>query len=627
MSALSRIGKFIQQVKQEARSADVKKPATARAPAQADVFEARPAPPKNAVKVPDPAALQRFIEEADAVYREELGRPLMGTNVDSAGVAAYSSHFINSGMTIEQVRAAVRQSPEWASKHPGAHPGAAPRLRPSSGQVSDRALYDASEQLKAVYREELGREVDPSGLAHFSAALVNGRATLEGIRSTIRASEEYDAHVNPPAPPAPPPVAKRTGRVRLEGTSFADDGGKFQALGTTYMAALSDFQKDRPRLEATLEKLSKAGFDSIRVLGVVGDTSRPDYWDGKEADWRSPTYAQDLAALTDLAYDKYGLRIEWTLIGDGQLNTPREEDRFKLVDTFLAMSRGREEKILHFELANESWQNGFAGDEGVDQLRRLTKYMNDRTDILVAASAPDGFDEESTRKLYHGGIADLATYHFDRDTGKTEGHWRPVRQPWEWQYLGGKDGIPTVATNNEPIGPGASVASESDPKRLVSAALVSYLSGLPNYVFHTNAGVRHDQEFENMAGLESFKAMKQYTPSDLSSWSRKNAHWNDSPFKVYAKDERGNLLADTMWPDLGHRGEGAVRAYGAVKGNEFFVLPMGIKGSVTMEPRRTMEFDVINPMTGEVLETKRLGAGTKFELRGDDVFVLKGRYV
>jgi hypothetical protein len=269
------------------------------------------------VKVPDADALQRFLEQADSVYREELGRPLLGGAVDSAGVAAYGSRFLNEGWGADQVRAAVRQSPEWAEKHPGEAAGPGPRsTQPSRNAVTEAQLADATEQLKTVYREELGREVDPSGLAHYGGALLNGRATLDGIRTTVRASDEYQAKVNQPIPPPPTepgPTAKRTGRVRLYGNSFADDGGKFQALSTTYMAAVSDFQKDRPRLEATLEKLSKAGFDSIRVLGVVGDTSQADYWDGKEADWRSPTYKQDIAALTDLAYDKYGLRIEWTL--------------------------------------------------------------------------------------------------------------------------------------------------------------------------------------------------------------------------------------------------------------------------------------------------------------------------
>ena len=40
-----------------------------------------------------------------------------------------------------------------------------------------------------------------------------------------------------------------------------------------------------------------------------------------------------------------------------------------------------------------------------------------------------------------------------------------------------------------------------------------------------------------------------------------------------------------------------------------------------------MEFTRINPMTGDVIDHKRLPAGEKFELSGDEVFVLKGRYV
>ena len=74
-------------------------------------------------------------------------------------------------------------------------------------------------------------------------------------------------------------------------------------------------------------------------------------------------------------------------------------------------------------------------------------------------------------------------------------------------------------------------------------------------------------------------------------------------------------------------GSGVVRSYGAVKGDEFFVLPMGVKDRVTMEPRRNVEFDVIDPMSGNVLATKRVNAGEKFDLSGDELFVLKGRYV
>ncbi|MBL8922033.1 MAG: hypothetical protein JNJ54_24500 [Myxococcaceae bacterium] len=590
--------------------------------------------------VPDAAAYQRFLEGADQVYREELKRPLLGENVDVAGVAAYGSRFLNEGWSLDQVRASVRQSPEWKEKHPGEAPGAGPAPGgPGRNAVTAPQLASATESLKQLYREELGREIDPSGLAHSTHDLLTNRTPVDAVREGLRASDEYKARTTPTEPtptptPGPGPVdpnpnpnlVKRTGRVRLDGNSFADDQGRFNALGTTYMSALWQYQNDRPRLERTLGELKANGVDYIRALGVVGDVNNPDYWDGREIDWKAPGYKDAVAGLTDLAYDKFGLRVEWTLIGDGQKNIPNERDRFGLVDTFLEMSKGREEKIMHFEVANEAWQNGFSGDDGAEQLRRLTKYMNDRTDVLVASSAPDGWEATDVEKIYRGGVADLATYHFDRDTSKTEGNWRPVRQPWEWQYLGGNNGVPRVATNNEPIGPGASVASENDPMKLVSGAIVSHLSGLPGYVYHTNAGVRGDQEFSSMAGLDAFKAMKSYLPADLSSWSRKNAHWSDSPFKVYAKDDRGRLEADKMWPDL-PGATGVVRSYGAVNGNEFFVYPMGIKGSVTMEPRRNVEFDVIHPLTGQVVDRKQVRAGEQFSLTGADAYVLKGRYV
>ena len=610
-------------------------------PAQLDVSALRQARAASVsasrAPVPDAAAYQRFLEGADQVYREELKRPLLGENVDTAGVAAYGARFLNEGWSLDQVRASVRQSPEWREQNPGVDPGPDAKPGKSRNAVTDAQLAQATQSLKQLYAEELRRGIDPSGLAHSTANLLTNGASLEQVRAGVRDSDEFKALSTPSTPTPPPtgpvdpttpgaPVSKRTGRVRLDGNSFADDQGRFNALGTTYMSALWQYQNDRPRLERTLAELKANGVDYIRALGVVGDVNNPDYWDGRELDWRAPGYKEAVAGLTDLAYDKFGLRMEWTLIGDGQKNIPNERDRFGLVDTFLEVSKGREEKIMHFEVANEAWQNGFAGDAGAEQLKRLTKYMNDRTDVLVASSAPDGGEQADVEKIYGGGVADLATFHFDRDTSKTEGSWRPVRQPWEWQYVGGQNGIPRVATNNEPIGPGASVASENDPLKLVSAAIVSNLSGLPGYVYHTRAGVRGDEEFANMAGLSAFKAMKSYVPADLSSWSRKNAHWSDSPFKVYAKDDRGRLEADRMWPDIAGA-TGAVRAYGAVNGNEFFVSPMGIKGGVTMEPRRNVQFDVINPLTGAVVDTKQVRAGEQFRLEGAEAFVLKGRYV
>jgi hypothetical protein len=146
------------------------------------------------------------------------------------------------------------------------------------------------------------------------------------------------------------------------------------------------------------------------------------------------------------------------------------------------------------------------------------------------------------------------------------------------------------------------------------------------YVFHSKAGIRGHDEIADMPGVDSFVHLKKLLPPDLASWTPKNAHWADSPFRVYARDGAGRLVPDTMWPD--HKGgTGAVRAYGAVKGERFLVCPIGVKGGVVMEPRRKAQFEVIDPLTGEVLDRKTLGAGQRFELKGREVFVLRGQFI
>ena len=415
---------------------------------------------------------------------------------------------------------------------------------------------------------------------------------------------------------------KRTGIVGLSGNSLVDDQGSFNALGATLMWAAWGYRHDLARLEQSLDFLSKHGFDYIRALGVVGDPNGSDYWDGREIDDAWPDYDQVIAGLTDLAYDVYGLRVEWTLIGDGQVSVPSSAERYALADRFLAMSQGREHKIIHFEIANEAWQNGFPGQSGVDELRALSSYMKDATPILVAASAPAGHDCSDAEAIYGGGVADIATLHFDRDIGQVEGPWRPVRQPWEHENC-----VPElpVGSNNEPIGPGASVNSESDPERLVAAAITTYVSNLPLYVFHSSAGVRGDEQIWDMPGADAFVAMKTLVPPDLASWTRKNAHWPDSPFVVYA-GENGTLHPDTMWVDLANPESGVVRAYGGVKGSEFFVFPIGILNEVVMEPRQAMTFDVVDPLTGATLATHTLSPGQTFELSGKGALILRGAY-
>jgi hypothetical protein len=442
-------------------------------------------------------------------------------------------------------------------------------------------------------------------------------APLEGHSVAPHSPRSREA-ASPSAPAraaaqATPPA----GIVRVEGRALVDDGGPFFAVGATYFAALWFLRHDRARLERDLAFLSARGIDFVRVLGEVGG----DWWKGREADPRWEDYDRLIAELTDLAYDRYGMRVQWTLFGELEYSTSKEA-RLALADRFAAMAKARPHKIVHFEIANEFWQTGFHGPAGLQELRELTGHLQRRlrdqgTPVPVAASAPGpGHRCQDWRTVYEGLGADIATIHFERDVASAEGHWRPVRRPWEYAYC---EGMPEAGSNNEPIGPGSSVADDSDPLRLVMAAVVTFVSGLPLYVLHTDAGVRGDLSFADTPHigetLRGLAAIRNYLPPDVTQGRRENAHWAGHPLE----------LRSPVWPE-GGQSEGLVRAYATVLGDSFVVTPIGVRGRVAFAAKRPMRLEVIHPLTGDIQQTLDLGAGQAFELSGLPAFVLRGQW-
>ncbi len=415
----------------------------------------------------------------------------------------------------------------------------------------------------------------------------------------------------------------RGGPVRLSDHSLEDDHGRFNALGATMMWAAWAYRNDRFRLETQLAYLRDHGFHFIRALGIVGNPAGPDYWDGREIELGWSDYDDVIAGPTDLAYDQYGLRVEWTLIGDGQYQVPTDGQVRDLIDRFIAMSAPRREKIIHFELANEYYQNGFGGDDGIARLRDLTGYLRDRTDILVAASAPYSSDCETINEVYSGGVADLATIHFDRTNNTNEGNWRPIRQPWEYEAC---DGALPVGSNNEPIGPGSSVTTVTQLPPLVAAPLVTWLSSIPLHVFHSRAGVRGDEGFETMLGANAQRHLMALVPGGVASWTRRDCRDPDAPFRCYARDG-GAWVADAMWPELGNATGGATAVYTAVSGNDYFTVAIGVRAELQLEARRALTVQVIDPTTGDTIATHAPGAGAMFMVGdGREVLILRGQY-
>jgi hypothetical protein len=195
-----------------------------------------------------------------------------------------------------------------------------------------------------------------------------------------------------------------------------------------------------------------------------------------------------------------------------------------------------------------------------------------------------------------------------------DGYWRPVRQPWSYHnemHCGFTP--PRLGSNNEPIGPGASVVADENPLRMVTGALVTYFSKLPFYVYHSDAGIRGYQNFFDYAvpANESFKQMRSYMPENLSNWTTWHSGRPDAP-----------MVHDNIWPYGGRNG--VVRLYSAARGNEVFGLAMGILNYTDVTARNSMQLDVIHPITGEIVQKVTVRAGERFRLQGLEAYVLKG---
>jgi hypothetical protein len=277
--------------------------------------------------------------------------------------------------------------------------------------------------------------------------------------------------------------------------------------------------------------------------------------------------------------------------------------------------RGREEKIMLLEVANEAWQNGFPGEEGISELREFARYLNARSEVLVAITSNHGV-EEGFAKTYAGSEADLATWHFSRDRS-VAGGWGPVIDCWDFAM---KPGFPPVISN-EPIGPGASVASEREPIRLVMAAAFGYVAKLPSYVFHSEAGVFGRSRFEETPGIDSFGALLTLLPPDLPNWRRNDGKGADAPLRVLAG---GHI--DQYWPEVKTASDGCLMNAGSRKGNRFVCVPIGIKpAGLQIEARTGVRFTVYHPMSGEVLKSASLKAGERIRLpMGPGALIIKG---
>lgn len=367
--------------------------------------------------------------------------------------------------------------------------------------------------------------------------------------------------------PGPAPAA-RTGNVTLDGWQAKDDQGPFNAVGFTFFSALRLYRtpEGRAQLDRDLDAAAAAGYHFARILGEVG------WGEGLGIDPAWPEYDELLTGYLRHAYSK-GVRTELTIFGGSEWSMEARDakaSRRRFVERVIRLIKPLQQTLMYVEIVNEP---GVARKfDDVDEMAQYAKLVKDAMPgIIVAMGSPHagGDIKQYSAKGFP------ITIHLDRDMSK--GPWRPERQPWD-----PSDYLERPWANNEPIGPGSSVAEDRDCERQKALHMMTFIGKGFATVFHSRAGVRSipDRGYTSgqVADMPCFAEIPlavRLLPARLPQYARKNGHWSDGPFKnLDAFLDRGTENA-----------RGAMRVYSGVSQPDFASLVLGLPLALKLECR------------------------------------------
>jgi hypothetical protein len=449
------------------------------------------------------------------------------------------------------------------------------------------------------------------GTASFRDACSKHGLEMAGVAYDVPYCCKAPGTASKPAPaPAPPAPAVNRGVVHANGRNFEDDRGGFYPLGATLFWGLHGWKFEEARVKQNLDFLKAQKYDYVRILGEV------DWGADNSIDPAWLDYELVLAQFIDYAYDTCGLRVEITLIGGGH-----EDQAMALAQKVAAVVKGREHKILNFEVANEGYQRRMS----IDDMRKVGSYLRQQFPRnLVALSSGEGTPlEQFTDVMMRPASANLGTIHMDRGLG--DGGWREVRQPWDWKDR------PYPVSHNEPIGPRSSVREEMDPVRLAMLRAVGIINGVHGFVLHNGAGVAgkvdpgHNRPANlwEVPGINDIMAAVRGVDKMLPPGAGNGQHWNNgwagNPFNV-----------DAFWVDGGDHGLN--RNYTVATPDGWVSTAAGVKNYAIYTATKSSKVEVYDVLKGKVKEVE-LEAGEKFRLEPDSrdsngygAFILVGHY-
>ena len=360
--------------------------------------------------------------------------------------------------------------------------------------------------------------------------------TLIGVTPGVNDPE--GATLTRKAPPKPPhPVSRhaRVGQLRVLGDGFHDDSGPLNPLWAHAGDLFSVFVRNEGRAVQELDDVAAAGYQGIRVWGVLGcgpDTAagcNPGaFWKGREVGPDvTPDYWGQVQRFAD-ALRARGLRAVWSQGDIGQLRSRRDYMR-----TLAALDQASP-FIDVIDCGNEAWQTG--EPDPVRLAECVSHYRDAGGRALLTLTSPPG-ETKDVLDQYSIPPAQLFDVHSWRD-----GHWYDKRRHIFSITYEGKPRLP-FGIGSEPPGNGARVSASQNKDELDHEAIallgVTSMISRQAFVWFSGEGVILDRGLKVEAGFWTTPTAVELLPRNVMAYPlqfHSGASWAHARI-VAAKDE------------------------------------------------------------------------------------------
>lgn len=345
--------------------------------------------------------------------------------------------------------------------------------------------------------------------------------------------------------------------VRRWGRALGDDLGPIPFIGVSRFYHGHAMTHDRDRVLRDNDSDAMAGYHYKRVMYQVGSLDPGDYWAGVVADQNDPRHAESVRWDLEQCRQR-GLRVLATLIGKGN-GMDRQRNRREYVARMAHILKDYPDVVITTEIMNEPWMFGEATAEDLQELVGVYRSIHN-TDLVATGSYWDApgvpFIDQWRRTQ-----GPIGLIHLDRDQTRSEMQDRPWRQPWDIGLLN----QPWI--DNEPIGPGSSVASERRAEVLRSHRLVALISGAVATCFHPDEGIRGFGNAQDVPGYRECPRATRFLSPNVANGEKQNANANFP--------RRHWDLPNEFLRSGNNNTRGIVRAYGTQVDGAQYTVPFG----------------------------------------------------